>query len=187
MEQFSKLCDEIGSSTWSQIRFEGMCYFLIRRLLQIGLSPVASPKDRGHLVPSVNTSIFQSDVASELVRPGSFSAAYYFDGKYRFSLRSSDDGIDVSNIAKIYGGGGYRNASGFRIRSLRDLEDFKLNKDLDTFLDKILTTSWRNMNELSSFSLSDESLIKLLTDKEVYRTFVKKFLLLATNGMLPPY
>ena len=49
-----------------------------------------------------------------------------------------------------------------------------MNKDLDNFLDKILTTSWRNMNELSSFSLSDESLIKLLTDKEVYRTFVKR-------------
>ena len=31
-----------------------------------------------------------------------------------FSLRSTDDGPDVSEIAKQYGGGGHRNASGFR-------------------------------------------------------------------------
>ena len=32
-----------------------------------------------------------------------------------FSLRSTDDGLDVSEIAKQYGGGGHRNASGFTV------------------------------------------------------------------------
>lgn len=32
-----------------------------------------------------------------------------------FSLRSTDDGPDVSEIAKRYGGGGHRHASGFRV------------------------------------------------------------------------
>jgi hypothetical protein len=32
-----------------------------------------------------------------------------------FSLRSTDDGPDVSEIAKLYGGGGHKNASGFRV------------------------------------------------------------------------
>ena len=43
--------------------------------------------------------------------------ACYYDGpEYRvFSLRSrAPDGEDVSEIAKQYGGGGHRHASGFR-------------------------------------------------------------------------
>lgn len=36
------------------------------------------------------------------------------DGRV-FSLRSTDAGLDVSEIAKGYGGGGHRNASGFRM------------------------------------------------------------------------
>ncbi|WP_336873623.1 DHHA1 domain-containing protein [Pseudomonas juntendi] len=30
-------------------------------------------------------------------------------------MRSTDEGLDVSEIAKQYGGGGHRNASGFRV------------------------------------------------------------------------
>jgi nanoRNase/pAp phosphatase (c-di-AMP/oligoRNAs hydrolase) len=44
-------------------------------------------------------------------------AACYWDtpnGRV-FSLRSTDDGPDVSEIAKRYGGGGHRNASGFQM------------------------------------------------------------------------
>lgn len=36
------------------------------------------------------------------------------DGRI-FSLRSTDAGADVSEIAKRYGGGGHRNASGFKM------------------------------------------------------------------------
>jgi uncharacterized protein len=32
-----------------------------------------------------------------------------------FSLRSSDAGVDVLEIAKRYGGGGHRNAAGFQM------------------------------------------------------------------------
>ncbi|WP_224794071.1 DHHA1 domain-containing protein [Pseudomonas fluorescens] len=32
-----------------------------------------------------------------------------------FSLRSTDEGMDVSEVASQYGGGGHRNASGFRV------------------------------------------------------------------------
>jgi len=32
-----------------------------------------------------------------------------------FSLRSNDEGVDVSEVAKQYGGGGHRNASGFKV------------------------------------------------------------------------
>lgn len=45
-----------------------------------------------------------------------FAACYWDtpDGRV-FSLRSLDNGADVSAIAKKYGGGGHRNASGFRL------------------------------------------------------------------------
>ena len=37
------------------------------------------------------------------------------DSRNHFSLRSSDDGADVAEVAKQYGGGGHRNAAGFRV------------------------------------------------------------------------
>ena len=41
------------------------------------------------------------------------------DGNYIYSLRSrADSGIDVSAIAKKYGGGGHKNAAGFKLEYL---------------------------------------------------------------------
>lgn len=40
-----------------------------------------------------------------------------FDGKFQFSLRSRGD-IDVSEIAKKFGGGGHKNAAGFQLKTL---------------------------------------------------------------------
>ena len=49
----------------------------------------------------------------------SFAAAYYFNGdSYRVSLRSRDDGEDVSEIATKFGGGGHRCAAAFNIDSI---------------------------------------------------------------------
>ncbi len=53
---------------------------------------------------------------------GELFAMTYFrdkDGIWNFSLRSTDEcGIDVSKIAKWFGGGGHRNASGFKTKIL---------------------------------------------------------------------
>lgn len=45
---------------------------------------------------------------------------YCFDGrgKWKFSLRTTHDNIDVSEIAKQYGGGGHAKAAGFSVHSL---------------------------------------------------------------------
>lgn len=63
--------------------------------------------------------IFSSDVGNELLSENqelSFVACWSLSGNYvNVSLRSKDDRIDVSELAKKYGGGGHRNASGFRI------------------------------------------------------------------------
>lgn len=45
-----------------------------------------------------------------------FAATYYDDATHRcFSLRSLDDGADVSAIAVSYGGGGHKHAAGFKV------------------------------------------------------------------------
>jgi oligoribonuclease NrnB/cAMP/cGMP phosphodiesterase (DHH superfamily) len=52
-----------------------------------------------------------------------FGAVYSFDGvrrKWQFSLRSVGD-FDVSEVAKVYGGGGHKNAAGFSVTRLEDL------------------------------------------------------------------
>ena len=45
-----------------------------------------------------------------------FAACYYETAKGRvYSLRSREGGVDVSVIASLFGGGGHKNAAGFRI------------------------------------------------------------------------
>lgn len=70
----------------------------------------------GHRILAVNATVLFSDIAGELATNGRpFGAAYFDrgDGKRQWSLRSTDAGVDVSEIAKAHGGGGHRNAAGF--------------------------------------------------------------------------
>ena len=69
----------------------------------------------GFKVPIVNSPFFQSEMGSILSKGEKFAAAYYYDGDgYCFSLRSDENGEDVSKIAKAFGGGGHKRASGFK-------------------------------------------------------------------------
>ena len=73
----------------------------------------------GVRVPVVNVPyMFASDCADAMLKaePDAPFCATWFrrgDGKIGYSLRSSDDRMDVSEIAKRMGGGGHRNAAGF--------------------------------------------------------------------------
>lgn len=60
---------------------------------------------------------FASDVAHELAADRPFGATWWLrnDGIVQFSLRSRPDGVDVSEIARGYGGGGHRHAAGFQM------------------------------------------------------------------------
>lgn len=71
----------------------------------------------GHSVPVANLPHTLTSDAGHLLAKGSpFGACYWDTPEGRvFSLRSTDAGLDVSEIAKKYGGGGHRNASGFRV------------------------------------------------------------------------
>jgi len=74
-------------------------------------------KIAGHDVPVANLPYtMSSDAGHQLAQGEKFAACYWDtpDGRV-FSLRSSDDGLDVSEIAKLFGGGGHRNAAGFKL------------------------------------------------------------------------
>lgn len=80
---------------------------IVTRMMRIG----------GVTVPVANLPyIHSSDAGHILSENESFAACYWDtpDGRV-FSLRSSEMGMDVSEIAKKYGGGGHAHAAGFRI------------------------------------------------------------------------
>lgn len=71
--------------------------------------------DGTHTVPIVNATVLFSEIAGELAEGHPFGACYFDrkDGKRQWSLRSRDGGVDVSEIAKVHGGGGHQQAAGF--------------------------------------------------------------------------
>jgi uncharacterized protein len=71
----------------------------------------------GHTVPACNVPSPWASDAGHLMAPGHpFAACFWIDGEQiAFSLRSAPDGLDVSEIAKQFGGGGHRHAAGFKL------------------------------------------------------------------------
>lgn len=71
----------------------------------------------GHDVPCASLPYtLTSDAGHKMAEGEPFAACYWDTPAGRvFSLRSTDDGMDVSEIAKQYGGGGHRNAAGFQL------------------------------------------------------------------------
>lgn len=71
----------------------------------------------GHDVPVASLPYTLTSDAGHLMAQGEPFAACYWDtadGRV-FSLRSTDGGLDVSEVAKQYGGGGHVRASGFKV------------------------------------------------------------------------
>lgn len=71
----------------------------------------------GFDVPILNAPyFFSSDAGHSMAKGEPFAACYWDTPKGRvYSLRSTDDGEDVSEVARKYGGGGHRNAAGFTV------------------------------------------------------------------------
>jgi oligoribonuclease NrnB/cAMP/cGMP phosphodiesterase (DHH superfamily) len=77
----------------------------------------------GHVVPVANLPYTLTSDAGHALAKGKPFAGCYWDtpGGRVFSLRSTDDGLDVAEIAKQYGGGGHKHASGFRVPYTHEL------------------------------------------------------------------
>lgn len=74
----------------------------------------------GYIVPVCNAPYFMaSDLAGELAKNADFAAVYWVNkgGEVTYSLRSRGD-FDVSEIAIMYGGGGHKNAAGFKVQNI---------------------------------------------------------------------
>jgi len=70
----------------------------------------------GYNVPCINTTHLISEIGNDLAKNQPFCALYFETGDKRiYSLRSAPNGIDVSDIAKLFGGGGHQHAAGFSI------------------------------------------------------------------------
>ncbi len=69
----------------------------------------------GYKVLAVNATHLTSEIAGKLAESRAFGACFFIrsDGLRVWSLRSTDNGVDVSEIARRHGGGGHRNAAGW--------------------------------------------------------------------------
>jgi len=75
-------------------------------------------------VPCVNSTTLASELGNKLSEGYPFAAVYYNEGGRRYySLRSQKDAVDVSEIAKKFGGGGHSQSSGFSIE-LKEIDLF---------------------------------------------------------------
>jgi len=97
-----------------------------------------SRKYKGKDVLVVNSSHWISEIGSRLSPDCDFALIWYYDHDDRMikvSLRSFHDKIDVSEIAKDFGGGGHKKASGFQmsgelcVDDIFDLEEEKVEPD----------------------------------------------------------
>jgi oligoribonuclease NrnB/cAMP/cGMP phosphodiesterase (DHH superfamily) len=113
--------------SWDLLVFEGMAILrykntIIDQIIEKSKEDIIG----GVKVLTCNTPILQSAVAGKLATNKPFGCAWFEneDGDRVYSLRSTNDGIDVSEIAQKYkSGGGHVRASGFRIKSNETTED----------------------------------------------------------------
>lgn len=94
----------------------------IERKLQKDVAELLGVMTRRMVIGGVNVPVanlpytMASEAAGKLAEGEPFAACYFDGAEVRtFSLRSRKDGMDVSAIAKRYGGGGHAGAAGFRV------------------------------------------------------------------------
>jgi nanoRNase/pAp phosphatase (c-di-AMP/oligoRNAs hydrolase) len=123
-DSLNEKLDEPHSRSWFKLHIEGSA------ILRYNKQLIERLKKKEHTVKigddtirAVNSPFFQSEIGAQLSRGEKYAAVYYYDGeKYVFSLRSDEDGENVSVVAKKFGGGGHKKASGFSVMNISDLE-----------------------------------------------------------------
>jgi hypothetical protein len=100
-----------------QLRLEGRVLLAYQRRMIERIAAHASPVEiLGIKVPAVNSPVLQSELGDRLARGKPFAAVWWQGAGEvaRWSLRSTPEGMDVSEIAARFGGGGHRTAAGFK-------------------------------------------------------------------------
>lgn len=105
--------DPLFKSGRTILRYQKQCIDKITQLDKIPMRTIA-----GYSVPCINTTHLISEIGNELAKGHPFCALYFETADKRvYSLRSAKDGIDVSEIAKKFGGGGHYHAAGFSLEN----------------------------------------------------------------------
>lgn len=111
--------DELMQAPVFELYQQGMC---IERKHHKDVAELVAVAKRqmviGHYeVPVASLPYTLASDAGHLMAQGEPFAACYYDkaGGRVFSLRSADDGVDVSEVAALYGGGGHARAAGFTV------------------------------------------------------------------------
>ena len=104
-----------------QLKLEGAtCERMYSSLVNNIVASSWVSKIAGKKCAVVNTSIAWSEVGEALLEKHQnveFAASFtVFNGQVMWSLRSRDE-FDVSEVAKQFGGGGHKNAAGFKIKT----------------------------------------------------------------------
>ena len=79
----------------------------------------------GHRVPVTNSTCLSSEIGNALAQKHPFAAVFFItsDNRVVYNLRSTrEEGLDVAEIARQYGGGGHKNAAGFMLDTMLPLE-----------------------------------------------------------------
>lgn len=98
-----------GGTVWSYVQLQ--VEYACKRARRTALGGYAN-------VWEVNSGMLQSEIGHQILvdHPEADFAAVWFiglDGSRKYSLRSEDHRVDVSQVAKQFGGGGHRNSAGF--------------------------------------------------------------------------
>jgi nanoRNase/pAp phosphatase (c-di-AMP/oligoRNAs hydrolase) len=88
----------------------------VQRTIKEAQTGYLSINEKCYRIALVNASWNHSEIGNALAKNADIGMVWceHMHGTMRFSLRSLGE-IDVSEIAKIFGGGGHKNASGFTI------------------------------------------------------------------------
>jgi len=113
-----KVWDELAQRPLSEIITEGTAILRYQQKMVSSIAKNAIEVEiDGHKVLSVNSPVCQSEIGNKIARGRPFGAVWYEDKEGRkYSLRSSEDGLDVTEIAKKYGGGGHQHAAGYKVK-----------------------------------------------------------------------
>lgn len=96
------------------IKGEAILEYQNKTIKKITNSNIPTENIAGFTVPCINSTTLISEIGNELSKKQPFAAMYFETSDKRiYSLRSQPEGEDVSEIAKLFGGGGHKNAAGF--------------------------------------------------------------------------
>ena len=107
---------------WMNLVYEGRGILRIQELVvKQHVDKAIETEISGYRVLAVNATTMMSEIGEVLAKDRPFGATWFDDGKGNriWSLRSREDGIDVSEVAKKFGGGGHKAAAGFKLE-IRD-------------------------------------------------------------------